>query len=166
MKWTVFIMLYPMWKACMSLFKCLPQTSKKLTQIYLPYLWHFATLGEASWSLMRRLWAEDCEQIVLQIETRLDRSKMLGREIPTDGAAVPSHCSRQCALKGCDCQVIWEEQIVVQSTLKNAIWSLTCVTYWIQKLFRNWNWFCHSVRVHCQHPTSGKNAAGCLLHNH
>ena len=46
MKWTVFIMLYPMWKARMSLSKFLPQTSKKFTQIYLSYLWHFATLNK------------------------------------------------------------------------------------------------------------------------
>ena len=44
MKWAVFIKLYPMSKARMSLSKILPQTSKKFTQIYLPYLWHYATL--------------------------------------------------------------------------------------------------------------------------
>ena len=43
-KWAVFIKLYPMSKACMLLTKILPQTSKIFTQIYLPYLWHFATL--------------------------------------------------------------------------------------------------------------------------
>ena len=44
MKWAVFIKLYPMSKARMSLSKILPQTSKKFTQIYLPYLLHYATL--------------------------------------------------------------------------------------------------------------------------
>ena len=44
MKWAVFIKLYPMSKARMSLSKNLPQTSKKFTQIYLPYLWLYATL--------------------------------------------------------------------------------------------------------------------------
>ena len=39
-----FIKLYPMSKARMSLSKILPQTSKNFTQIYLPYLWHYATL--------------------------------------------------------------------------------------------------------------------------
>ena len=47
-KWAVFIKLYPMSKARMSLSKNLPQTSKKFTQIYLPYLWHYATLAIAS----------------------------------------------------------------------------------------------------------------------
>ena len=46
MKWAVFIKLYPMSKARMSLSKILPQTSKKFTQIYLPYLWHYATLAD------------------------------------------------------------------------------------------------------------------------
>ena len=46
MKWAVFIKLYPMSKARMSLSKILPQTSKKFTQIYLPYLWHYATLDD------------------------------------------------------------------------------------------------------------------------
>ena len=36
--------LYPMSKTRMLLSKILPQTSKKFTQIYLPYLWHYATL--------------------------------------------------------------------------------------------------------------------------
>ena len=39
-----FIKLYPMSKVRMSLSKLLPQTSKYFTQIYLPYLWHYATL--------------------------------------------------------------------------------------------------------------------------
>ena len=37
-------------KARMSLSKILPQTSKKFTQIYLPYLWHYATLTEPSFT--------------------------------------------------------------------------------------------------------------------
>ena len=41
------IKLYPMSKARMLLSKILPQTSKKFTQIYLPYLWHYATLAHS-----------------------------------------------------------------------------------------------------------------------
>ena len=44
MKSAVFIKLYQMSKVRMSLAKFLPQTSKKFTQIYLLYLWHYATL--------------------------------------------------------------------------------------------------------------------------
>ena len=44
MKWAVIIKLYPMSKTRILLSKILPQTSKKITQIYLPYLWHYATL--------------------------------------------------------------------------------------------------------------------------
>ena len=43
-KLAVFIKLYPTSEARMLHSKILPQTSKKFTQIYLPYLWHFATL--------------------------------------------------------------------------------------------------------------------------
>ena len=56
MKWAVFIKLYPMSKARMSLSKILPQTSKKFTQIYLPYLWHYATLLEPMWGRRARSW--------------------------------------------------------------------------------------------------------------
>ena len=38
MKWAVFIKLDPLSKTRMLLSKILPQTSKKFTQIYLPYL--------------------------------------------------------------------------------------------------------------------------------
>ena len=44
LKRAVFTKLYPTSKARMLLSKNLPQTSKKFTQINLPYLWHFATL--------------------------------------------------------------------------------------------------------------------------
>ena len=44
LRWAVFIKLYPKSKAHMLLSKILPQTSTKFTQIYLPYLWHYATL--------------------------------------------------------------------------------------------------------------------------
>ena len=47
MKWSVSIKLYPMSKGRMLLSKILPQTSKKFTQIYLPYLWHYATLASS-----------------------------------------------------------------------------------------------------------------------
>ena len=43
-KLAVFIKLYPTSEARMLHSKILPQTSKKFTQINLPYLWHFATL--------------------------------------------------------------------------------------------------------------------------
>ena len=36
-------------KARLLLSKILPQTTKKFTQIYLPYLWHYATLYSWSW---------------------------------------------------------------------------------------------------------------------
>ena len=43
-KLAVFIKFYPTSEARMLHSKILPQTSKKFTQIYLPCLWHFATL--------------------------------------------------------------------------------------------------------------------------
>ena len=46
LKRAVFTKLYPTSKARMLLSKKLPQTSKKFTQINLPYLWHFATLNQ------------------------------------------------------------------------------------------------------------------------
>ena len=42
----------PMLKACMLPSKILPQTYKKITQIYLPYLWHYATLHMSQMSHM------------------------------------------------------------------------------------------------------------------
>ena len=48
MKWVVFTKLYPTSKARMLLSKNLPQTSKKFTQINLPYLWHFATVSQVA----------------------------------------------------------------------------------------------------------------------
>ena len=47
-KLSVFTKLYPTSEARMLHSKILPQTFKKFTQIYLPYLWHFATLGEVT----------------------------------------------------------------------------------------------------------------------
>ena len=58
MKWSVSIKLYPMSKGRMLLSKILPQTSKKFTQIYLPYLWHYATLFVATGSpIQLHIWA-------------------------------------------------------------------------------------------------------------
>ena len=51
MKLAVFKKLYPTSKALMLQSKILPQTSKKFTQINLPYLWHFATLTFGIWWL-------------------------------------------------------------------------------------------------------------------
>ena len=56
MKWIVFTKLYPMSKARMLLSKILPQTSKKFTQIYLPYLWHYATLVLELYILINQGW--------------------------------------------------------------------------------------------------------------
>ena len=48
MKWAVYTNVYPTSKASMSFSKNLPQTSKIFTQIYLPYLWPYATLHWAN----------------------------------------------------------------------------------------------------------------------
>ena len=55
-KLAVFIKLYPTPDARMLHSKILPQTSKKFTQINLPYLWHFATLVAQLWKSESIAW--------------------------------------------------------------------------------------------------------------
>ena len=59
MKPAVFIKAHPTPNARMLLSNILPQTSKKITQIYLPDLWHFATLGFQDGFLSNGLSATD-----------------------------------------------------------------------------------------------------------
>ena len=55
LKRSVFKKLHPISEQHMLLSKILPQIFKNFTQIYLPYLWHFATLPKGHHPVWKRL---------------------------------------------------------------------------------------------------------------